>query len=434
MLATNTVLAGSYDRSLVVLSVVISVCASYAALDLGGRTAHAHGRLRLLWLGGGAVAMGVGIWSMHYIGMLAYRLPVAIDYDWPTVLLSLSCAIAASSVALIVVSRRHMGLLSIWFGGALIGGGIAAMHYVGMAAMRMPAMCQYSLPLVILSVAVPVAISIGALRLTFGLRDKSSSREWKKLTSALLMGGGIAGMHYIGMAAARFIASGITADRRHAVDVSSLGIAGITAVTIVVLGLAVITSIVDRRFVRQALALESSQQVLRALIDTPPDFIYVKDTQSRFVVANLCVARSVGAATPEELMGKTDFDFYPKELASAFFADEQKVIRSGEPLLNRDEEATDACGNKIYLLTSKVPLHNHDGRITGIAGVGRDITQRKEVEAEMRKAQESAESANRAKSEFLTNMSHEIRTPMNGVIGMAELVLDTDVTAEQREI
>jgi two-component system, sensor histidine kinase and response regulator len=298
MLATNTVLAGSYDRSLVVLSVVISVCASYAALDLGGRTAHAHGRLRLLWLGGGAVAMGVGIWSMHYIGMLAYRLPVAIDYDWPTVLLSLSCAIAASSVALIVVSRRHMGLLSIWFGGALIGGGIAAMHYVGMAAMRMPAMCQYSLPLVILSVAVPVAISIGALRITFGLRDKSSSREWKKLTSALLMGGGIAGMHYIGMAAARFIASGITADRRHAVDVSSLGIAGITAVTIVVLGLAVITSIVDRRFVRQALALESSQQVLRALIDTPPDFIYVKDTQSRFVVANLCVARSVGAATP----------------------------------------------------------------------------------------------------------------------------------------
>src|SRR6266849_1757590 len=156
-------LAGSYDDLLVALSIVIAILASYAALDLARRVTAAQGRARILWLTGGATAMGFGIWSMHYIGMLAFRLPVPVQYDWPTVLLSLLAAILASAVALFVVSRREMGMGRAVLGSLFMGGGIAAMHYTGMAAMRLPAMTHYSTGVVALSVALAIVISLVAL-------------------------------------------------------------------------------------------------------------------------------------------------------------------------------------------------------------------------------------------------------------------------------
>jgi NO-binding membrane sensor protein with MHYT domain len=114
--------------------------------------------------------MGFGIWSMHYIGMLAFRLPIPVQYDWPTVLLSLLAAILASAVALFVVSRNKMGLMRALLGSIFMGGGIAAMHYIGMAAMRLPAMCHYSPSVFILSVVLAIVISFVALLLTFYFR------------------------------------------------------------------------------------------------------------------------------------------------------------------------------------------------------------------------------------------------------------------------
>jgi two-component system, sensor histidine kinase and response regulator len=136
MAPANPTMVTSYNYYLVALSVVISTLASYAALDLAGRVTAAQGRVRLTWLAGGHVRWG--IWSMHYIGMLAFSLSVTIDYDWPTVAASLLCAIFASGVALFVVSRPRMGLLQAAMGSAVMGRGIAAMHYTGMAAMRLP--------------------------------------------------------------------------------------------------------------------------------------------------------------------------------------------------------------------------------------------------------------------------------------------------------
>jgi len=179
--------------------------------------------------------------------------------------------------------------------------------------------------------------------------------------------------------------------------------------------------------------LSKERQVLRALIDNVPDLMFVKDTESRFLVANAKMAHSIGVNSPEELLGKSAFDFFPPDLANAFRKDDQQVIGTKEPLFDREDERVDAYGNRIWLLTTKVPLFDNNGEVTGLAGVSRDITARKKAELEWQRAKEAAEAASRAKSEFLANMSHEIRTPLNGIIGMTDLALDTEITSEQRE-
>ena len=264
----------AYDYRLVALSVVISTLASYAALDLAGRVTAARGSIRIAWLTGGACAMGIGIWSMHYIGMLAFSLPVAIEYDLPTVALSLLCAVMASAVALFVVSRQQMKLPDALLGSLAMGSGIAAMHYVGMAAMRQRAMCSYSPLLVATSIVLAIVISLVALLLSFAFRDAGrQGRNWKKIASALLMGSAIPAMHYTGMAAARFSATSASPDLSHAVNISPLGIASIIFVTFFVLGLSVLTSVVDRRFSDQAMALNSSEQRYREVVESAV-FVY----------------------------------------------------------------------------------------------------------------------------------------------------------------
>ena len=144
----------------------------------------------------------------------------------------------------------------------------------------------------------------------------------------------------------------------------------------------------NRRLLAEHSILDTERKMLRALIDNIPDFMYVKDVESRFVVANTHLARVHGEETPEKLLGKTDFDLYPRELASAFYEDEQSVIRSGQPLYNREEKGLDGAGNEIHMLTTKVPLRDGKGQLIGIAGVGRDISARKKMEDALREAEE----------------------------------------------
>jgi PAS domain S-box-containing protein len=188
--------------------------------------------------------------------------------------------------------------------------------------------------------------------------------------------------------------------------------------------------ITDRKTTEDALARE--RNLLRTLMDNLPDHIFVKDTASRFITANAATLRSLGAPSLEEVLGKTDFDFLPPELAGQYFGDEQAVCRSGQPLLNREELLIDPSGQRKWLLTTKVPLRDGNGAVVGLVGMSHDITERKRMEEEWRKAKETADAANRAKSEFLARMSHEIRTPMNGILGMTDLALETHLTEEQR--
>ena len=191
----NEVMLSSYDQLQVALSVLIAVSASYAALDLAGRVTAARGLTRSAWLTGGAVSMGIGIWAMHFKGMLAFRLPVSVAYHWPTVLLSLVVAILASAFALYVVSRQKLGLVEALTGSVIMGGGIAGMHYIGMAAMRLPAITRFSLLLVIFSILLAVLFSLLALQLAFDLREETRWSVPRRLGSATLMGVAVSAMH-----------------------------------------------------------------------------------------------------------------------------------------------------------------------------------------------------------------------------------------------
>jgi PAS domain S-box-containing protein len=252
-------LIGSYNYALIALSVFIAMCASYAALDLASRVTAAGGWARVLWVLGGAGAMGTGIWSMHYIGMLAFILPIPVAYHWPTVLLSLIAAIFASVIALYVVSRQQVSASQAVLGSLLMGAGIASMHYIGMAAMRLRAMCQFNSFLVVLSVVFAVLISLAALWITFHFRDEKTGIGREKLVGAVVMGTAIPVMHYTGMAAARFTPSSMPVDLSHAVSISALGTAAIVAVTFLVLGLALLTSWVDRRLAARNVELQEEK-------------------------------------------------------------------------------------------------------------------------------------------------------------------------------
>jgi len=180
-------------------------------------------------------------------------------------------------------------------------------------------------------------------------------------------------------------------------------------------------------------ALEYERYLLHTLMDNLPDSIYFKDTQSRFLRLSTSLARRFGFADPEEVVGKTDADFFTEEHASEALADERRLLRTGEGVIGKEEKETWPDGHVTWAFTTKLPLRDKNGQIIGTFGISTDITKQKHAEEALRQARDAAEAASKAKSAFLANMSHEIRTPMNAVIGMTELVLDTDVTDDQRE-
>jgi two-component system cell cycle sensor histidine kinase/response regulator CckA len=173
----------------------------------------------------------------------------------------------------------------------------------------------------------------------------------------------------------------------------------------------------ERKRAEEALAEE--RNLLRTVIDNLPDLIYAKDTESRLVIGNIAVARLMGATTPDEVLGKTDFDFYPQELAAQYYADEQRIIRSGQPLVSGEEPRIDqVTGKKGWLSTTKVPLRDSLGKIVGLVGIGRDITERKQLEAQLRQAQKME-----AIGQLAAGIAHDFNNLLTPMGGFSELLM-----------
>ncbi|NMY84653.1 EAL domain-containing protein [Pseudomonas sp. WS 5411] len=250
-------LTGSYSPALVLISLFVAILASYTALDLTGRIATAKGRAVYLWMAGGALAMGIGVWSMHFIGMLAFSLPIALGYDMGITALSLLIAVLSSGFALWLVNQPRLPAWQLGFGALIMGAGISTMHYTGMAAMRMMPGIDYDPTLFTASLLIAVGASAAALWIAFKLRRNTPYVRLARSAAAVVMGVAIVGMHYTGMAAARFADGsfcGASVDGLSGTGLDNL----VLVTTLAILAFALLTSLLDARLEARTAVLADS--------------------------------------------------------------------------------------------------------------------------------------------------------------------------------
>jgi PAS domain S-box-containing protein len=401
--APQQALSYSYSYSLVALSFLIAAMASYAAFNLADRIAIYRDRKRYAWLAGGASAMGIGIWSMHYTGMLALSLPVDVTYHLPTVAISLFAAMSGSAVALTIVSRDRLSRGSLALGSLAMGGGIGAMHYIGMAAMRGPMMCHYSPGLVTLSVIVAVVLSCLALWLMFYFRQADSRSRWLKLTAAVAMGSGIAFMHYTAMSAASFTPANMAPDTFWTVSVSELAMVGIIAATMLVLLGASLTSWLDRR-----LALERiSQHVLESVN------IVLWRADPRSLRLNFV------SSSAERVLGD-GLNLHERATLwiDRIHPDDVQRVRSHYEMAARTNEAsqleyrfTKADGETIWL--REVVRSARERGATHLMGTTRDVTDSKMLEEALLADEKLA-----ALGRLSAAIAHEINNPLQAALNL----------------
>jgi PAS domain S-box-containing protein len=446
-LSENAAITSTYDYIEVARSVFIAVAASYAALDLTGRVTAARGRARALWLAGGAIAMGIGIWAMHFKGMLAFHLPLPVEYHWPTILAALWVAILASAIALHLASRAKMGWAMALCGGVIMGGGIVGLHYICMAAMRLPAITQYSPLLVIFSVLLAILFSLIALFMAFGLREEARWTVPRRLGSAVVMGAAVSAMHYTGMAAARFIPAS-PPDLSHAVSISPFANNGIGMVTLIVIVVAITTSSVDRRasagvrrlneeleqrVAERTLQLEATNQALRTeiaereraeeavrrseehlrlVIDTAPAMLHSARPDGYVDFFNKRWLEYVGVSLQEIWGWRWTSVIHPDDVEEVV-GKWRSSVATGNPF-EAEARFRRADGEYRLMLLRKVPLRGEMGSIVKWYGSATDIEDRKRAEDALRRAAEFDEAALKSLGEGLYTMdTNGLVTSMN---------------------
>lgn len=297
-------LQGSYEPWLVALSVGVAIFSSTMGLHAAwqARDARTETVARMMRLAG-SISLTCGVWAMHFVGMLAFRLCTTVTFDVGLTLLSGLPALGAAWVALQLLSQPTFKRPQLVAGGALMGAGIGAMHYVGMAAMQLSAALRYDPTIFGLSVVVAIVLSIVALWMRFGLASRLSNRPWlTTLFSGVFMGAAIAGMHYTGMAAARFIGVSHPGDVAGLVDPTPLAL-GVTLVTVLATVM-VAGATALARYRRVVQTLEAQAAEMQAVVDTAVDGIVVFDGQGRILLFNAGASRITGF-TWIEMLGQS---------------------------------------------------------------------------------------------------------------------------------
>ncbi|QOS77887.1 EAL domain-containing protein [Paenibacillus sp. JNUCC31] len=375
-------LHGTYNLELVFLSYIIATLASYAALDLAGRLSLANGMSRNVWLTCGAVSMGLGIWSMHFVGMLAFVLPMHVSYSTDEVVLSVLLAIIASGVALNIAGQQSGKISKLLIAGLLMTAGISSMHYVGMAAMSIP--ITYEPGIVMLSILIAALASFAALWLMFYFRQRQSRYTWiYKMGSGLIMGLGISGMHYTGMSAAQFhSAHGTMAGSIMQIEPSILAYL-IAAGTFIALGLTLFGIFINQRLSQKDRRIRENEQWYQALYDNHSDAIISVDKQGAVKGINAAVTRITGYQEKEVI--HRSIDEITQHVEIYWTSETHGVLWDDD---SRDQQhfmgkMKNVQGNDLDLSITVVPVLI-DGKHQGSHILIKDVTEEKQAQESIR--------------------------------------------------
>jgi PAS domain S-box-containing protein len=409
--------AGTYDHTLVALSVVIAAVASYTALDLAGRIQAARGWSRHAWLVSSAAAMGGGIWSMHFIAMLAFSMPdMEVHYDLGLTVLSLVVPIVVTGIGFHLVGNRSGGIPLLAFSGGLMGLGIVAMHYIGMAAMRMPAALGYQW----IWVALSVLIAIGASTVALWLAFKNTGLA-QKLMAAAVMGVAVSGMHYTAMQAAVFTAHPAT-DGEHGVAIlgqASLALS-VAATTFLILFFALIASMFDRRFAmlaeREAAALRRSEEQFRSLYRRTPIPLHALDADGLVEEASDAWLSLLGY-TREEVLRRPLTAFMTEDSAVQLVQDDWPDLLAAGHLQNAEHRMVTKAGETLDVLLSARVEHDSKGRFMWATGGLIDVTARRRAEDALRQSQKME-----AVGQLTGGVAHDFNNLLAAILGNLELL------------
>ena len=387
----SVLIFGSYNPWLVTLSVFIAMLASFMGLQVAGQATKASTVNRKnTMLAVGSVALGGGIWTMHFIGMLAFDLCTSVEYGWLLTFVSLFPGIGASWIALNYINNHQQGFLPLLLGGVLVGAGIGTMHYTGMAAMEMAPLLRYDLGVFALSIVVAVTLAMLSLWVRFGLAKlwhKPGNELLITLLASVVMGSAIAGMHYTGMAAARFVRPEGLELSEQTSQISiylALGVAGATITIIcLVLGLNLIYRYKD--ISRKAL---ENERRIRAMMNTAVDGIVTIDSLGIIMAVNDAVERLLGW-TSKELVGNNVKMLMPDPFRSEHDGYLARYLATGEARIigtGREVEALHKDGARIAirLAIGHVKMDRDDFFVAFIT----DIRQRLEMENALRESEE----------------------------------------------
>jgi PAS domain S-box-containing protein len=409
----------SYDPLLVALSVVIASFASYTALDLSGRV-RSRSRTTWAWVAAASMAMGGGIWSMHFVGMLAFSMPMPITYNISLTAVSLLLAVAVTGAALAVVSWQGAGRTHLALSGLFMGIGIAGMHYTGMAAMRMGAGLSYDVRLVALSILIAVGTATVALWLA-----TRRHRTGEKMLAGIVMGAAIAGMHYTGMAAARFTAMpGMQQTQhvaRHAeLEQTTLAIA-ITLTTFIILFLALIASSVDRHLMaaaeREAASLRLSEERFRSLYRTTPVPLHSSNPDGVLTEVSEHWLELLGYERGE-VIGRRITDFLTAESAQSRTTNDLMALFETGELRGAEYQFVRKSGEIVDTLVSCHAERDAAGQVVRVVGAVVDITARKRAEDALRQAQKME-----AVGQLTGGVAHDFNNLLAAISGNHELAL-----------
>ena len=414
----DQILHGQYDLRLVALSCVIATFASFASLNLAGRIRSSSGGARLVWLGSAALALGGGIWSMHFVAMLALSIPVNISYDFWWTFGSMVAAVLAVGTGYALIAFGSLKPAWLLLAGAVTGIGVGVMHYAGMGAMLMQATTTYDPLLYAASIAIAVTAATVALWLSFKLNGM-----WMKVGASGVMGAAIAGMHFTGMAAAKFTLCLTGNPSPTGIDARLLAVT-IAGATFVILSLGLTSALFDQRMARRASAdadkLTRSERRFRALVSVSADIIAVLDAEGRFIY---------DSPSTKQILGYGKGALLHRPLTDLVVSEDDVAARTLIGRLSGNRESTVNGEIRCRTQTGEiVDLEFHgtnrlaDPDVGGLVVNLRDITERNRVAAELRAAKARAESANESKSKFLANISHELRTPLNSIIGFSDIL------------